>query len=730
MRDHSFTESHDPHRHDDAPRPRGVPGRTAATAQLAPRPAVLRAAAGPDAEPQRAPERGAAAAAPSTTPAPTFEDPFGMHLACEALDRAASGPSSALPEALRAQFGGALGKDLADVRLHTDETAAVAASAFSAKALTVGNDIYFAAGAYDPASAHGQHLLAHEVAHTAQQAAAPTSGSISVSSPGDACEVEADHAADAMLASSPSTPSAAAPLSISPTSAVGRVVMRSPDEGSGGAGGASGSPPPSFDDDGRGGEHGSTGSPDPSVEARGRERARAELASHGKNWLAAAGRGAPVHLDEHTPVPQPMGGCPPSAVDETPAPEWYQAFRASWAEVSGIHGDLAQRVTDFIGAAQNAQALGLSRDANNSATAGWRAPSGPGTLEKYAGEQGPENGPTVGEMWKGGSLDPSYGELSRGASGFSPADEELIQGAISNRQLALDGVLKANVELEVMAEGTAKSKLQDIHRLEVNIEKFKLSADNARGEQQLAAVTRERDAINAKIAAAMTIVDGLVSFAKLKSEEARKSPVEQLKAAGTAASTFVNLDYSGKINDIASTLGGIKVALADKDVELALIDKIKMTLDYQAWLKLELAAKGAAVRTAFTAYKLAQEKVATTFRNAAINKTKAAQKAKGGAPGKDAAAEEKAAGDKAEAVVRALAAIDTVIGIARNGVHACREPGYSRESGIGFAMAGSPAELPTRVTAIRGYRAGFQEVEARWRERRQQVATIVDSHAL
>ena len=49
-----------------------------------------------------------------------------------------------------------------DVRVHTDEHAAALARAVSARAFTVGNDIFFAAGEYSPGSPAGAELIAHE----------------------------------------------------------------------------------------------------------------------------------------------------------------------------------------------------------------------------------------------------------------------------------------------------------------------------------------------------------------------------------------------------------------------------------------------------------------------------------------------------------------------------------------------------------------------------------------
>ncbi|MBV8758771.1 MAG: DUF4157 domain-containing protein, partial [Deltaproteobacteria bacterium] len=61
--------------------------------------------------------------------------------------------------------------------------------------------IHFGAGQYDPSTSTGEHLLAHEVAHTVQQrGGTPTrQNKLAVSSPGDTAEYEADRAADAMV---------------------------------------------------------------------------------------------------------------------------------------------------------------------------------------------------------------------------------------------------------------------------------------------------------------------------------------------------------------------------------------------------------------------------------------------------------------------------------------------------------------------------------------------------
>ena len=122
-----------------------------------------------------------------------------------AVSRAVQGSGSELPSDVRRTFESGLGADLSGVRLHTSGGSAEAAQAVGAKAYATGQNIHFAAGQYQPSTAPGLHLLAHEVAHTVQQAGGAATGrqhQLEVSAPGDALEVEADRVADALVAGS------------------------------------------------------------------------------------------------------------------------------------------------------------------------------------------------------------------------------------------------------------------------------------------------------------------------------------------------------------------------------------------------------------------------------------------------------------------------------------------------------------------------------------------------
>lgn len=76
---------------------------------------------------------------------------------------------AALDPALRHDAERRFGQSFADVRVHTDPASAATAQGLHAAAFTVGHDIAFAPQRYRPGSMAGKHLIAHELAHVAQQ---------------------------------------------------------------------------------------------------------------------------------------------------------------------------------------------------------------------------------------------------------------------------------------------------------------------------------------------------------------------------------------------------------------------------------------------------------------------------------------------------------------------------------------------------------------------------------
>jgi hypothetical protein len=93
-----------------------------------------------------------------------------------------------LPDAVRGKMEAALGADFANVRVHVGpQPERVGAIAF-----TIGSDIYFAPGRYQPETIEGQQLLGHELAHVVQQRAGRVRNPL-----GSGLAVVQDHALEA-----------------------------------------------------------------------------------------------------------------------------------------------------------------------------------------------------------------------------------------------------------------------------------------------------------------------------------------------------------------------------------------------------------------------------------------------------------------------------------------------------------------------------------------------------
>jgi hypothetical protein len=127
-----------------------------------------------------------------------------------------SGSGQSLDEPVRTDMEARLGHGFGDVRIHTGDAADTSARSVGAHAYTVGSDIVFQRGAYDPGTTAGQTLLAHELTHVVQQRngpvdGTPAGGGISVSDPSDRFEREAAANAEAVMAKPvPAAPAAAA----------------------------------------------------------------------------------------------------------------------------------------------------------------------------------------------------------------------------------------------------------------------------------------------------------------------------------------------------------------------------------------------------------------------------------------------------------------------------------------------------------------------------------------
>ena len=120
------------------------------------------------------------------------------------VNQVLSSPGRPLDTPTRSFMESRFGHDFGSVRIHNDSAAAESARAVNAKAYTVGQNVVFGSGQYQPQTNHGKHLLAHELTHTIQQSG--TSGiqpKLAVDVPGSASELEADRVATNVLADKP-----------------------------------------------------------------------------------------------------------------------------------------------------------------------------------------------------------------------------------------------------------------------------------------------------------------------------------------------------------------------------------------------------------------------------------------------------------------------------------------------------------------------------------------------
>jgi len=114
-------------------------------------------------------------------------------------------PGQPLDAATRGFMEPRFGRTFGSVRIHAGDRAAKSAEAVGASAYTVGRQVVFAKDRYQPGSAEGRHLLAHELAHVVQQAGAAENSpdQISLGEPGTTAERQAEQTARTVSVSAP-----------------------------------------------------------------------------------------------------------------------------------------------------------------------------------------------------------------------------------------------------------------------------------------------------------------------------------------------------------------------------------------------------------------------------------------------------------------------------------------------------------------------------------------------
>ncbi len=109
----------------------------------------------------------------------------------------ARGKGHSLPAGVQRDMESRLNADFSEVRLHTGPQADDLSRQISARAFTIGSDIFFRQGAYSPGTSRGQRTLRHELTHVVQQNGSAPSGSLKLGAPNTAYEQQAQRAAQA-----------------------------------------------------------------------------------------------------------------------------------------------------------------------------------------------------------------------------------------------------------------------------------------------------------------------------------------------------------------------------------------------------------------------------------------------------------------------------------------------------------------------------------------------------
>lgn len=113
-------------------------------------------------EPLMRKEASVSAEPPPETPPASGDKP-------PSINQVINSGGTQLDHVTRGFFEPRFGIDLGHVRIHTGQDAALSARSINARAYTLGSNIVFGGSQYHPADKSGKHLLAHELAHVAQQ---------------------------------------------------------------------------------------------------------------------------------------------------------------------------------------------------------------------------------------------------------------------------------------------------------------------------------------------------------------------------------------------------------------------------------------------------------------------------------------------------------------------------------------------------------------------------------
>jgi archaellum component FlaC len=646
----------------------GRPGKRGMTQGLVPRPIIFRVESA-----EAARELGAAFGS---------RDRNGVAEHAEAaVDRAASGSGAPLRDDLRERFESSLGADLSSVRVHTGGASVEASAAVGAKAYTVGNDIHFGAGQYQPDDPFGMHLIAHEVAHTQQQAGGTPQrqNKLDVSTPDDAAEHEADRAADAMVRGESVAVSSLG-------GAVNRqVLMRS--EGEGGA-------------DSGTGEHGNGPGTD------------ADTYDYEENNKPEPG--PPLEEGGQTVnPPAPLNWSSTAATPMTPTGSWSgePAFSHEWS----APGNLATHRAAFSGSWSTAQgSYNQMVKMNESIKAGEKEL--PPALFKASG-----NASVGAEAAHVNATDAFHGNALK--SDVGKVDSAKVPDDVRNKIIDL-----RDVKIPA-AENDVGNKINEVRSAKDQIENQKDSLNTAENALEIVwtdkqiqdagldkeQVKRDLEDFRSKIKATVDSVKAVTSIANIFTETDPAKMVQQtLKAVdnmATAGGSITEAAAISNANSVLKALDGNIASLNGKNAGLKATNADNAIST--ARRNVEIAK-----RTAENAFRNYQNSVKS--RDALYREMATQMKAAGTASGMSAPNAQLLAG-AVEALPKIRVVLKFIEGLQGN----LPVPAYNESSGIGAAMATNVCTFTTNLGVVKGSKQYLTEQHDLWDQRLTAVQAVM-----
>jgi hypothetical protein len=616
--------------------------------------------------------------------------------------QAASAIGDALDDGTQRRLEDGLGANLSGVRIHTGNEADSLAHSVHAVAFTTGPDIFFRAGAYNPGSTEGFRLLAHEAAHTVQQATGPVAGTpalggIAISTPGDAFERAADRAATDAVSrgtdgSAPEPrrdaawPTATAGVAAA-GSLTGLVVQRQDDPNELHASELDGDDAVKF------------GSSPYETEVNWDKLAAPPTPGPEQppEWNAALPKALP-------PGPEPGDTTVP--VRRNLAEAAKTAFRRDWNTAVTSWRSLLPAVTAYYAASKDIEGTGILGTHGLDWQPG-KAGSG-SDIESLTGQQkvGPHDEFTVGGLFTdpSGKMGTTANVNTAGLQGNKKTREDIVKLNITRD--ALEAAVVSHVAEQkgyIGMKQRLEAAIRQVSIVEQQVDKDKLDEEKQNlKKKQDEAISHVEDGWSA--AEAVILVGFGLGESTVHPKEGAESLLVGLAIAGEAlhkASVSAEFDreidkLDGKINQALASIRGEQKLYAQQQLEAdtQLKDSAKMKVQASA---VTVREKMAALQSAYDA--LGEE----------------ANKAAGGGQ----------QGARIQAAIEAIPKVEVCVSRIDDILRAANVPAYDSISGRGFNGHRQPADFIEHVRMLKGYREHFTPLKPPWQARLDSLRAIV-----